>query len=94
MPPKFEIPALTQLAGKRIVLASSSPRRREILAKLGLTFEVEASFFDEASLDKLAFETPGDYVCENAYRKANEVFEQLSVCFRWRALLTGWTPSL
>jgi septum formation protein len=32
---------------KRIILASASPRRRELLAKIGLQFEVEPSSYDE-----------------------------------------------
>jgi septum formation protein len=34
----------------RIILASSSPRRRELLSGLGLTFEVIPSEFDESAL--------------------------------------------
>lgn len=36
--------------GKRLVLASSSPRRRQLLAELGLAFEVRPSHADETPL--------------------------------------------
>ncbi|MDO8500202.1 MAG: Maf family protein [bacterium] len=35
---------------RKIILASSSPQRRELLQKLGIDFEVRPSDFDEASL--------------------------------------------
>jgi len=56
----------------RLILASTSPRRRELLALLGLPFDVVASRFDEDSLppDGLA---PADYVTRLASGKAGEV---------------------
>lgn len=36
------------LRGGRVILASSSPRRREILSQLGLRFQVEKPGYDEA----------------------------------------------
>lgn len=38
-------------AQSRIILASASPRRAEILESLGIEFQVEPSWADEASLD-------------------------------------------
>jgi len=53
-----------------LVLASASPRRREILALLGHTFRVEVSGFDENSL---VHEDPALRVRELALGKALEV---------------------
>ncbi|XP_072118777.1 probable bifunctional dTTP/UTP pyrophosphatase/methyltransferase protein isoform X2 [Mobula birostris] len=63
---------ISKLAGKRVVLASASPRRREILNNVGLRFEVVPSWFKE-NLDKSAFKTPYDYAKETAKQKALEV---------------------
>ncbi len=56
----------------RLTLASTSPRRRELLALLGLPFDVVPSRFDEDALppDGLA---PTDYVTRLASGKAAEV---------------------
>jgi len=61
---------------RRIVLASGSPRRVELLKALGLRFEVVPSTFAE-DLDKTLFATPAAYCAENARRKALEVWERL-----------------
>ncbi|KAJ8907305.1 hypothetical protein NDN08_007419 [Rhodosorus marinus] len=63
---------LPYLSSKRIVLASQSPRRREILDLLGLKHEVVVSGFEE-NLDKSTFSHPSEYVLENARCKAEEV---------------------
>lgn len=65
------------LSKQRIVLASGSPRRREILKMIGLNFDVESSRFEE-NLDKSSFSHPCEYVKENAKQKAIEVWERLS----------------
>lgn len=49
----------------RLILASASPRRREILAGLGLEFEVVVPEVEELSEGE-----PGEVVVENALRKA------------------------
>ncbi len=56
----------------RLILASTSPRRRELLGLLGLPFEVVASRYDEDLLapDGLA---PDEYVTRLATGKASEV---------------------
>lgn len=51
----------------RLVLASASPRRREILGKLGLTFDVMPSDIDESERPG---ETPHAYVTRLAEEKA------------------------
>lgn len=65
------------LSQQRIILASGSPRRLEILKTIGLKFEVETSNFQE-NLDKHSFAHPCEYVKENAKQKAIEVWNRLS----------------
>lgn len=60
------------LAKKNILLASQSPRRREILTMLQLPFTVEVSTFEE-TLPKASFKTAADYAEANACGKAREV---------------------
>lgn len=55
-----------------LILASTSPRRRELLALLGLPFEVVASAYDEAALSPLDL-SPQEYVMTLAQGKAAEV---------------------
>ena len=59
---------------RRIVLASSSPRRREILEKLGIAFDIFPSNADEGGVTGSADET----VMILAARKAKSVAEKLS----------------
>ncbi|KAK7592964.1 hypothetical protein V9T40_007716 [Parthenolecanium corni] len=65
------------LANKKIVLASSSPRRKEILQNLKLKFDVIPSKFDEDSLDQSKYPTQKDYVLDVAKHKVEAVFEDL-----------------
>ena len=55
---------------KRLILASASPRRREMLAELGLEFEVMAPGVDEVVQNG---ESPADFVQRAAIEKASEV---------------------
>ncbi|KAF3815748.1 hypothetical protein GH733_016287 [Mirounga leonina] len=64
-------PVIGKLLHKRVVLASASPRRREILSHAGLRFEVVPSRFKE-KLDKASFPTPYAYAIETAKQKALE----------------------
>jgi septum formation protein len=57
-----------------IILASSSPRRKEILETVGVPFRVVTSEADESVLDALA---PDGVVCEIAGRKCEAVLERL-----------------
>lgn len=59
---------------RRMVLASKSPRRRELLEMLGAQFEVITSDCDE-NITGLA---PHDLVRELALRKAEAVYERLN----------------
>uniref|UniRef100_A0A2K6AQF2 Acetylserotonin O-methyltransferase like n=1 Tax=Macaca nemestrina TaxID=9545 RepID=A0A2K6AQF2_MACNE len=65
-------PVIGKLLHKRVVLASASPRRQEILSNAGLRFEVVPSRFKE-KLDKASFATPYGYAMETAKQKALEV---------------------
>eukprot|EP00250_Pteridium_aquilinum_P013823 c21593_g1_i1 orf=282-947(-) len=63
---------LPLLSSKRIVLASASPRRSQLLHSLGLNVEVIPSTFDE-TLEKSAYSSAGEYAAETALHKAIEV---------------------
>ncbi|GCC31445.1 probable bifunctional dTTP/UTP pyrophosphatase/methyltransferase protein isoform X1 [Chiloscyllium punctatum] len=69
-------PVISKLNGKCVVLASASPRRREILNNVGLRFEVVPSWFNE-TLDKSSFEMPYNYAIETAKEKALEVAKRM-----------------
>ncbi|PKH85684.1 Maf family protein [Colwellia sp. Bg11-28] len=68
---------------QKLILASQSPRRRELLAQLGYQFSVQASDIDE-TVEKA--ETAYDYVLRLAKQKAQHVLdllpeaEQLNSC--------------
>ncbi|XP_024390231.1 uncharacterized protein [Physcomitrium patens] len=64
------------LSTKRIVLASASPRRAELLRGLGLKIEIFPSTFEE-DLDKSLFANPGEYAKETATRKAHDVYQKI-----------------
>lgn len=57
-----------------LILASQSPRRRQLLAQLGYQFSVQASDIDETVIST---ETPADYVLRLAKQKAQHVFNLL-----------------
>ncbi|MDO5426185.1 MAG: Maf family protein [Eubacteriales bacterium] len=58
---------------KKIILASASPRRRELLTQAGIPFEVITSQTEEI----ITKETPGEAVMELALQKARAVAERL-----------------
>ncbi|HWP92962.1 MAG TPA: Maf family protein [Thermodesulfobacteriota bacterium] len=53
---------------KKIILASSSPRRKELLAKLGIEFEVIPPFVDEVPLKD---ESPADFALRVSTEKTS-----------------------
>ena len=55
------LPVLDELNSKRIILASASVNRKEIIDKSGLKFEISASTFEE-NLPHSTFDTSSDYV--------------------------------
>lgn len=59
----------------RLILASKSPRRVEILRKAGFTFEVRAAGIDESRRGR---ESPRTHVLRLAREKARAVAEQLA----------------
>ncbi|MCX4295887.1 MAG: Maf family protein [Lachnospiraceae bacterium] len=56
----------------KYVLASGSPRRRELLEQVGLSFEISQTHGEEI----ITKETPADIVEELSYQKASEVTER------------------
>ncbi len=59
----------------KLILASSSPRRAEILRNAGITFEVVATHVDET---RCPSELPGDYVRRLAASKARAALKSLN----------------
>lgn len=56
----------------KLILASASPRRSELLTQAGLEFEVCPSTIEEI----MTGDTPGDIVMSLAYQKARDIFSQ------------------
>lgn len=74
----LRIPALDKLRGRRVILASSSPRRKEILASVGIHPEIIPSTFEEdLSKSSFAGEKAIQYPAETAAHKALEVYQRL-----------------
>ena len=65
---------------KKIILASSSPRRKKILENLGMNFEIIPSDYDEA-LDDFNFSY--EKIEKLAYNKAKSVFDTLGNAFEF-----------
>jgi len=59
-----------------IILASASPRRRELLAELGIPFEVRGAEVDELDERTSPHLSPVDLARENARRKAAAMMRQ------------------
>ncbi|ETN38070.1 septum formation protein Maf [Cyphellophora europaea CBS 101466] len=73
-PPPLQLPALQLLRNKRVLLGSLSPRRRQLLAQIGLTnIEVVGSNFAENIEDR---SSPFEYVLATATAKAMAVYKQ------------------
>ena len=60
---------------KKIILASASPRRRELMAQAGYEYEVQVSHKEET----YSSETPDEIVKELALLKARDIAEQNAV---------------
>lgn len=69
-----ELPVKPQLPKRELILASQSPRRKELLSQLGFMFSVQASDIDETVK---CSEAAGDYVLRLATEKAKHVFNLL-----------------
>ncbi|KZZ86811.1 septum formation protein Maf [Ascosphaera apis ARSEF 7405] len=73
-PPPLELPSLADLRSKRVILASSSPRRKQILSHLGLpNIETIPSTVPENFPKTLS---PWEYVLRTAQQKAQVVYAQ------------------
>lgn len=73
-PPPLSLPFLNDLRSKRVILASASPRRRQIMSLLGLpNIEVIPSTTPEDFPKTLQ---PFEYVLATASKKAHTVYEQ------------------
>ena len=74
-PLPLELPILTYLKSKRVILASASPRRKALLSQLGLAshLEILPSTLPE-DLDKNTH-TPEEYVSATAQQKALNVYQ-------------------
>lgn len=59
-------------SSKRIILASASPRRKQLLQQIGLEFDIIAAQGEEKTAEK----DPGKVVEALSYGKAEEVFRQ------------------
>jgi septum formation protein len=66
---------MNRLGGTKIVLASASPRRRELLAQAGFSFQVHAAHIPE---DPIGDENPIAYVTRLAREKAEAVHRELT----------------
>ncbi|KAL5525910.1 hypothetical protein ACEPAG_7248 [Sanghuangporus baumii] len=75
-PHALKLPGLIKLSGKRVVLASASPRRKDILATFGVEPEIVPSTFGE-TLPQSEFEDVHEYPVATATQKAVEVYERL-----------------
>ncbi|XP_076651503.1 dTTP/UTP pyrophosphatase [Halictus rubicundus] len=64
------------LAMGRVILASSSPRRHELIKQLGINAEVVPSLYDE-NLDRSTYTNYGKYVQDIAKYKVLEVYNRL-----------------
>lgn len=63
-----------------IVLASASPRRRELLASVGINFQIFPSNIKE---QRLADESPESFVLRLSHEKAAEVAGRSTISGRW-----------
>ncbi len=70
---------------KRIILASASPRRREILSQVGLSFEVKVSHAEEITESRI----PSEMVMELSDLKAEDIFSSLSEEAKKEVLVIG-----
>ncbi|EKV09252.1 Acetylserotonin methytransferase-like protein (ASMTL), putative [Penicillium digitatum] len=73
-PPPLDLPVLNSLRSQRVILASQSPRRKQIISFLGLpNIEIIPS---NASEDLPKSLSPFEYVLATATKKAHAVYEK------------------
>lgn len=73
----------------KLVLASASPRRRQLLSGLGVPFEVSPSLNPEDDVTGTAATDPGGLAVELACRKAEDVATRLTADHRPAAVNSG-----
>ncbi|KAI7885567.1 nucleotide-binding protein [Lichtheimia hyalospora FSU 10163] len=66
---------LPNVSSKKIVLASASPRRRELLSEMGVKFQVVPTLVDDSN-DPETYQVAAKYVHDTAEAKAREVWER------------------
>ncbi|KAK5121200.1 hypothetical protein LTR85_005684 [Meristemomyces frigidus] len=72
LPLPLDLPALNIIRGKRVILASASPRRRQLLAQIGLNdLEIIPSTLPEDRDKSLA---PFEYVLQTAEAKCRHIY--------------------
>ncbi|KAL0094905.1 N-acetylserotonin O-methyltransferase-like protein-like protein [Phycomyces blakesleeanus] len=69
----LELPLWDNIKGKRLVLASASPRRKEIMEDMGLAFDVVTTLAPDEN-NPANYKTSEEYVADTALMKAIEVF--------------------
>lgn len=74
-----------QTKEKRIILASASPRRRELLTQVGIAYTVQPSACDEKTGER----RPAELVEELSRRKALAVYEKLSLPEQEECIVLG-----
>ncbi|KAK1920810.1 inosine triphosphate pyrophosphatase-like protein [Papiliotrema laurentii] len=73
----LKIPVFSKLAGRRVILASSSPRRKQLFEHVGIRPEIVPSTFAENLPHGDFAGRLGDYPIATAGEKAIEVYERL-----------------
>ena len=73
------------MKNKRIILASASPRRKELLAQVGMEFEVRPSHAEEI----ITGSRPAEIVMGLSNLKAEDIFAQLSEDEKENVLVIG-----
>ena len=73
------------MKNKKIILASASPRRKELLAQIGIDFEVRPSHAEEVTTGT----RPAEIVMGLSNLKAEDVFAQLSEDEKENVLVIG-----
>jgi nucleoside triphosphate pyrophosphatase len=61
------------LNNEKLILASKSPRRQDLLQQVGLNIKISPSHIDES---KIKLTSPNEYVKELAFLKANKMSQQ------------------
>lgn len=70
----------------KLILASQSPRRKELLTQLGYQFTTQVADIDETPLQN---EMPKDYVLRLAKQKAQVIFQSLSGTEQANSIVLG-----